>query len=76
MRLEGMAGDVGFYLIANAYHEALEFELPPDVRWRRVVDTALTPPDDYRAPDEAPLVSASHYAAAAHSVVLLIEDRA
>ena len=76
MRLEGMDGDVGFYLIANAYHEPLAFELPQDVQWKRVVDTALPPPDDYSVPAEAPLVTTPRYSLAEHSVVLLIEGRA
>ncbi len=42
-----------FYVMLNAYWEPLEFELPPPGEgesWRRVVDTALPPPDDFCDP--------------------------
>ena len=52
MRLEGAPGDADFYLIANAYREPLRFELPPDARWRRLLDTSLPSPQDWT--DESP----------------------
>ncbi len=38
---------INFFLIANAYWEALTFELPKlDQPWFRVLDTRLPSPDD------------------------------
>jgi glycogen operon protein len=73
MRLEGVQGDADFYLIANAYHEPLRFELPADARWRRLVDTSLAPPHDWTDEDQAPLMP-THYEVAAHATVLLMAE--
>lgn len=66
-------GDVGFYLIANAYYEPLHFALPAGVRWRRIVDTALPPPGDLMPEEEAPLVEGGTYLAQPNSTVVLME---
>ncbi|MEN6478484.1 MAG: glycogen debranching protein GlgX [Anaerolineales bacterium] len=76
MRLHGAQGDVDFYLIANAYRAALQFALPDDVRWRRIVDTSLSSPDDFCTEEQAPLVKPSGYVVPAHTVVLLRADSA
>ena len=70
----GEAGD-HVYIIANAFWEALTFELPP-LAWRRVVDTSLAPPDDVHLPMSAPsLRGALHYEVAPRSVVVLAARR-
>jgi glycogen operon protein len=66
-----------FYLIFNAYWQALDFELPAPPRgarngWRRLIDTWLAAPDDLCAEGEAPAVSASTYTVQPRSVVLLL----
>jgi glycogen operon protein len=75
MHFQGLAGDVGFYLIANAYWKALEFELPTGVRWKRFVDTYLEPPEDLVPEDQAPFVVGSTYKVGPRSVVILIEAK-
>ncbi len=72
--LHGQEGDVGFYIIANAYYEPLLFDLPPEVRWRRLVDTALPSPEDIvDSEEQAPLLQEPRYLSAARSVVILQE---
>ena len=66
-----------FYLIFNAYWEALDFELPAPPRgarngWRRLIDTWLAPPDDLCTEGDAPAVTASTYTVQPRSVVLLL----
>jgi glycogen operon protein len=61
----------------NAYWEALTFELPPTPAsnhrgWRRAVDTALTPPDDFTPWDVAPRVTTATYVVQPRSIALLI----
>jgi len=75
MHFQGLAGDVGFYLIANAYWKALEFELPTGVRWKRFVDTYLEPPEDLVPEDQAPFVVGSTYKVGPRSVVILVEAK-
>ncbi len=68
---------VRFHCVFNAYWGPLSFELPPGPNgWRRLVDTALPPPDDARCWGEAPLIGDGAYLAQARSVVVLgaIED--
>jgi glycogen operon protein len=65
------------YVIVNAYWEPLVFELPPpplhtrQTRWRRMIDTALPPPEDFRQLQQAPIVPGSTYRAQPRSSVLL-----
>ncbi|AFM15996.1 glycogen debranching enzyme GlgX [Mycolicibacterium chubuense NBB4] len=64
--------------ILNSHDEPLDFELPPPVSpalpWRRIVDSALDPPDDIADLASGPALSAGTYRADAHSVVLLCAD--
>jgi glycogen operon protein len=63
-----------FYVILNAYDEALTFELPAPATehgWRRLVDTARESPDDIQRWDDADVVDDAFYEVEAHSVVLL-----
>ncbi len=73
IHFRGLAGEAGVYVIANAYWAALDFELPPDVRWKRVVDTSLDSPDDLVEEEEAALVDGGSYSAGPESVVVLIQ---
>jgi glycogen operon protein len=51
------------YVIANAWSGDLHFELPPGIRWVRLVDTAV--------PDAEPEIAGPVYHVTARSVVLL-----
>jgi glycogen operon protein len=60
------------HYLFNAYWEPLQFELPPcRGGWRRLVDTALPPPDDARSWSEAPVFTGSAYPSQPRSVVVL-----
>ena len=61
------------YLIANAYTEALPFELPRGVAWKAVVDTSLDPPHDLAEESDAPNWSSPSYQVGPRSVVILVE---
>ncbi len=68
--------ELTFYLILNAYWEALDFELPqtgtgPGDTWRRWIDTTLDSPGDIVEWRDAPRVSASTYLAGPRSVIVL-----
>lgn len=65
------------YFICNSYWEALEFELPKQIKqtplnWERVLDTALPTPDDCHTLDDTSKIDCSQYRAEARSVVMLI----
>jgi isoamylase len=64
------------HVIFNAYWERLEFELPDGTLgpWKRWIDTALDPPNDIVAWQEAPTVSGSRYGAGPRSVVCLYTE--
>jgi glycogen operon protein len=69
-----------FYLILNAYSQPLNFELPAGSEnratpWLRWIDTALESPQDIVPWQSAPPFSESSYRAAAHSVVMLFQER-
>ena len=69
-----------WHLMFNAYSEMLSFELPAmgaetATQWRRVIDTYLQSPQDFRDVDEAPVVDGLHYRVEPHSVVVLVADR-
>jgi isoamylase len=75
IHFHAVPGDVGIYIIANAFWGSLTFELPPAIRWRRVVDTYLPPPHDIIDEDEAELLSEPLYTVAPRSVLILVEAR-
>jgi len=60
----------------NAYWEPLAFELPrggdQPLRWHRLVDTALSSPDDFCAPGDGPPVTGDSYHVQPRSCVLLL----
>lgn len=66
------------HALLNSWTHPLEFDLPPvaspAMPWRRIVDTALEPPDDITDLELAPAISTPTYRAEAHSVVLLCAD--
>ncbi len=66
------------HAMLNSSDVALEFDLPPvaspDLPWRRIVDTALDPPDDVADLVGAQPISGETYPVDAHSVVLLCAD--
>ncbi len=66
------------HAILNSHEGPLDFELPPIVDstlpWRRVVDTALDPPEDVTDLAGAPPVRGDTYRAGGHSMVLLSAD--
>jgi len=62
----------------NAYWSPLTFEVPPpqssDRGWRRVIDTALTAPDDFSPWDAAPRVTSASYVVQPRSMALFIRS--
>ncbi len=63
------------HIILNAYWEPLNFELPPlgsGESWYRIVDTALTSPQDFCSPANAPIIHHSHYRVVSRSSVILM----
>ncbi|HVS35338.1 MAG TPA: glycogen debranching protein GlgX [Gemmataceae bacterium] len=77
-RMTGREPDRDFYMVFNAWRDALPFTLPlspQKKRWRRVIDTALAPPLDVVGEGDGPDVPAgSSYTVAPHSVLVLISD--
>jgi len=65
-----------YHLMFNAYHEALEFQLPPapphtTSGWRRMMDTFLESPDDVRSWKDATTIAGSGYVVQPYSFVFL-----
>jgi len=65
-----------YLVVLNAYWKPLSFEFPDtarrDGRWRRLIDTALPPPEDIARPDQARVIDAPAYRAAARSVAVFV----
>lgn len=79
LALSARAGgeELSFYLILNAYWEALDFELPKAAEnledaWRRWIDTTLDSPDDIAEWENAAPVRGETYRAGPRSVVVLL----
>jgi glycogen operon protein len=70
--------DTDFYVVFNAWSEALRFRIPSSPtrrRWRRLIDTALPSPDDFVAEGEGPVVAdGSTYTVAPFSALVLISE--
>jgi glycogen operon protein len=71
-----LSGDLLMYFALNAHTDPLDFELPDlpgwaTSGWRRVVDTSLESPHDISLPPDAPLVDATYYRVADHSMAVL-----
>ena len=67
------------HLIANAYWEALDFELPQTnggdiASWRRWINTGLASPQDIVHWEAAPRVNATALRAEARSVIVLFAE--
>jgi isoamylase len=68
------------YIMLNAYWEPLTFELPPPIdigeRWYRIVDTALSAPEDFCTLEFAlPIYQDVYHLQARSSVVLMAQKR-
>ncbi len=76
MHMHNNSADVDLYLIANAYWEPLTFELPgtrENQRWRRVIDTKYTFPNEILPENEAvELEDQRQYYVGPRSVALLL----
>jgi len=69
------SGSVAVHNMLNAYHEALEFELPPldnTFQWKRWIDTALGSPDDICNWNDVSVIVKEKYLVQPHSVVILV----
>ena len=67
--------DEHLYIALNAYWKPLTFELPhpgPGKGWGRVVDTALSAPEDFWPLAKAPLVSTDQYQLLPRSAIVLM----
>ena len=67
-------GDCDLYVMINAYHEPLDFEIQegPAGGWYRAIDTGLESPLDIADPGEEAAVASLRYRVLARSVVVLL----
>ncbi|MFQ5675266.1 MAG: glycogen debranching enzyme, partial [bacterium] len=78
MHIHGNHRDDDIYIIANAYWDALVFQLPRlrQQHWHRILDTSLPSPDDICDTKTLIRIPDSHsYQVCPRSVVVLITDR-
>lgn len=60
------------FVILNAYHGPLDFELPPsETGWKRAIDTSLPAPDDICPPSSRPVVPGKQYTANERTFIVL-----
>ncbi|MEN8446706.1 MAG: glycogen debranching protein GlgX, partial [Cyanobacteria bacterium J06555_13] len=74
----GQYGEL-LHVIFNAFWKPLTFELPLLARgecWKRIVNTALTGPEDFCPIERAPKIQQSFYRVAARSSVILMAQTA
>jgi isoamylase len=65
--------DQDIYVMINAYHKPLEFEIQETSRsWKRVVDTSLASPEDIISIDESNLIQNNRYTVKDRSIVVLV----
>ena len=60
----------------NAYWQDLRFQIPNDVRWKRVVDTSASSPQDLydeSASEQLPMVKDNHWVRG-RSIIVLVGD--
>ncbi|MGZ3304125.1 MAG: glycogen debranching protein, partial [Isosphaeraceae bacterium] len=71
-------GDCDLYVMINAYHEPLTFEIQESASggWKRAIDTGLESPDDIVEPGREVAVTSMEYRVHARSVVVLIGETA
>ena len=78
LTVRSVVGTRMVHAMLNSSETALKFELPPvakpELPWRRVVDTALDPPEDVADLAGAQPISGTRYPVGAHSVVFLCAD--
>ena len=70
-----LGGSVMTHYMLNAYHEALEFELPQlnnASHWKRWIDTSLASPDDICNWHEVSIIANEKYLVQPRSTVILI----
>lgn len=72
LALQVMGQRRSYFIVLNAYWEPLEFELPPGLTWRRMLDTARPAPADLLPNDEAPEERGTHGAVSPRSAVVFI----
>ncbi|MEO1131716.1 MAG: glycogen debranching protein GlgX [Cyanobacteria bacterium J06639_1] len=63
------------YVALNAYWKPLKFQIPPltgDRRWHRIIDTALSSPNDFMDYRRAPVVDDNAYEVEARSAIVLV----
>ena len=72
MTLTGTGGEADLHVMLNMYWESLDFQLPPDRRWVKSVDTAAAPPHDIEDPGQEAAVAGPTCAVQGRSVVVLI----
>jgi glycogen operon protein len=67
-------GDRDLYVMINAYHEPLDFEIQecPPGGWRRAIETGLGSPLDIADPGEEAAVASLRYRVLSRSVVVLV----
>ena len=77
-RRTGREPDCDFYLAFNAWKEPVTFQIPPAPQgrpWRRVIDTALTPPLDIVPRERGPVIAVgTRYSLAAFSLLVLLSE--
>jgi isoamylase len=70
--------DCDIYVAMNSGYKPLDFRIPasPTGRpWRRVVDTALSSPEDFLEIDHRPRIPVSHtYCVHEHSMIILVSE--
>jgi glycogen operon protein len=73
--IQSLSGDIMTHYMLNAYHEALEFELPrikDAFSWKRWIDTALESPDDICCWDATSITANREYLVQPRSTVVLV----
>ena len=70
--------DDDLYVMINSYWEDLSFTVQEGVAqdWRRVIDTSLPSPEDFREPGQEQAVQSLHYHVKARSIVVLLRKAA
>lgn len=70
--------DDDLYVMINAYWEELPFTIQEGqaTDWRRVIDTSLRSPEDFREPGQEQVIQSLHYHVKARSIVVLVRATA
>ena len=76
-KVSSISGKMQMFILLNAFHENLEFTLPPPSpfnAWRILMDTSVPFPGDIMAWNSAQVFQENSYLANAHSIVIFIAD--